>query len=173
MTAVRLQKVLGSSALLLPPALLVLSALPATSAVLATAPVRAARASHARALPARTITLSETGHLHLTSKHGFTLNELGAGSGSIAATIYVHLTIVSTSRVTAEVNFYPAGGSISGQASASYRRGSEIGSFSGSLSINGGSGSYARARASGLSFSGTIARSNDAITVHVDGRVSD
>jgi hypothetical protein len=122
---------------------------------------------------ARTFSLHESGWLHLTSKHGFTLNEQGAGSGTIAGTIYVHLTIVSTSRVSAEVNLYRGSTQISGVASASYMRGRTSGSFSGSLSISRGTGSYARVHGSGLSFSGTIQRSNDAITVHMSGRVSD
>jgi hypothetical protein len=122
---------------------------------------------------ARTFSLNETGHLHLTSKHGFTLNEQGSASGTVKGTIYVHLTIVSSSHVTAQVNIYPSGGSITGYGSAGYHRGSESASFNGSMSINGGSGSYDHARGSGLSFSGTIQRSNDAVTVHVSGNASD
>jgi len=132
------------------------------------------RASAPSAHAARTISLNETGHLHLTSKHNFTLNEQGPASGTIAGTIYVHLTAVSTSRVTAEVNIYPSGGSISGNGTASYRRVGATASFSGSMSIGRGTGSYAHAHGSGLSFSGTIQESrHDAITVRVSGRVSD
>lgn len=127
---------------------------------------------HARV--ARTISLNETGHLHLTSKHNFTLNEQGTASGTVAGTIYVHLTAVSTSRVSAEVNIYHRGSSISGTGTGSYRRTGTTASFSGSMSFNRGTGSYAHVHGSGLSFSGTIAESsNDAITVHVAGRVSD
>jgi len=122
---------------------------------------------------ARLIYLDENGDLHATSKHDLTLNEQGPASGTVTGTIYVHLTVVSSSRVTAEVSIYPSGGSISGYASASYQRGEQRASFSGSLSISRGTGSYARARGPGLSFSGTIQRSNDAVTVHVSGRVSD
>lgn len=126
-----------------------------------------------RAMATRTFSLNETGSLHATSKHGFTLNERGSASGTIPGTIYVHLTIVSTSRVSAEVNIYPRGGSISGYGSASYHRGSATATFSGSASIARGSGGYAHARGQGLSFSGTIRRSNDAVTVHISGTVSD
>ena len=122
---------------------------------------------------ARSLALNESGQLRLTSKHGFTLNEQGTASGTVPSPIYVHLTIASTSRVSAEVSLYPHGGSISGYASASYHRGSETASFSGTLSIDRGSGSYARAHGSGLSFSGTIARANDAIIVHVSGTATD
>jgi len=121
---------------------------------------------------ARTFALNESGRLSLTGKHGFTLNELGSASGTITGKIYVHLTIVSTDRVSAEVNIYPREGSISGQGTASYRKGSTTANFSGSMSIDRGTGGYAHIHGQGLSFSGTIARSNDAVTVHVSGRVS-
>jgi hypothetical protein len=128
----------------------------------------------AQARAARTVTLNETGRLHLTSKHNFTLNEVGSASGTAAGRIYVHLTAVSSSRVTVEVNIYPHGGSLSGRGSASYRRAGAIASFSGSMTIVGGTGGYAHIHGSGLSFNGTIAESDsDAITVHVSGRVSD
>jgi hypothetical protein len=121
----------------------------------------------------RTISLNESGHLHLTSKHNFTLNERGSATGTVTGTIYVHLTAVSSTRVTAEVNIYAHGASFSGNGNASYRRGSTTASFAGSMSIGRGTGSYAHVHGSGLSFSGTIAESrNDAITVHVSGRVS-
>jgi hypothetical protein len=124
---------------------------------------------------ARTSLLNESGHLHLTSKHNFTLNEVGPAVGTARGTIYVHLTLLSSSRAKAEVNIYPSGGgSISGRATAGYHRSGSIATFSGSLSIAAGSGSYSHISGSGLSFSGEILESNsDAITVHVVGRVSD
>jgi hypothetical protein len=133
----------------------------------------ASQAAPPLAVAARTILLDETGHLHLTSKHGFTLNEQGPVSGTVKGTIYVHLTAISTSRVKAEVSIHPSGGSISGYATGSYRRTGATAVFSGSMSITRGSGRYSHVRGSGLSFSGTIQESkNDAITVHVAGRVS-
>jgi hypothetical protein len=135
---------------------------------LSTWQARAAAASGARVL-----SLNENGSLHLTSKQGFTLNEQGLASGTMRGTIYVHLSIVSSSRVTAELNIYPSGGSITAYGSASYHRERTSARFSGSMSIERGTGSYAHAGGSGLSFSGTIQRSNDAVTVHVAGRAVD
>jgi len=99
-------------------------------------------------------------------------NEQGPAAGTVKGTIYVHLKIVSTTHVTAEVSIYPSGGSITGFGTASYHRGTSSADFSGSLSINRGTGSYSHAHGSGLSFSGTIQRSNDAVTVRVSGKVS-
>jgi hypothetical protein len=116
--------------------------------------------------------LSDTAHLHLTSKHKFTLNEQGYASGTISGTIYIHLNIVSVNRVTAEVNLYPSGGSITSYASASYHPAGSVATFNGSMYIARGTGRYSHAHGSGLSFTGTVKRENDAVTVHVNGRMS-
>lgn len=134
---------------------------------LGTAPALA-KPAHA----ARTLTLSESGQLRLTSKKGFTLNERGSASGTISGAIYIHLHLVSQSRVMAEVNIYPRGGSLSGSGSASYRVEGAVARFSGTLSITRGSGKYAHARASGLGFTGTIRRRDDAVAVRLNGRLS-
>ncbi len=131
------------------------------------------RVTPPRARAARTVSLQESGSLHLISKRGFTLNEQGSASGTFSGAIHVRLTIASTNRVRAEVSISRGGGSIAGVASANYRRGSSSASFAGSLSIDGGTGSYSHARGSGLSFSGTIQNSNDAIAVHLSGPISD
>jgi hypothetical protein len=129
-------------------------------------------ASGATAHTARTISLNESGNLHLTSHHGFHLNEQGTASGSIRGTLYIHLDVSSTNRVTAEVSIYPSDGSLTGYGTADYRSDGGQATFSGTLSISRGTGSYSGAHASNLSFSGTIQRSNDATTVHVTGPLS-
>jgi hypothetical protein len=122
---------------------------------------------------ARTISLSETAQLHLTSKHGFTLNEQGSAAGTITGTMYIHLHVANNhGGVTAEVNIYPHGGFLSGSGSANYQVEGADAVFSGSLSITHGSGSYAGARASGLRFSGRIQRRNDAVSVKLSGSLS-
>ena len=131
-----------------------------------------AGATSSVALAARTISLHENGRLRLTSKHGFTLNEQGSASGTIAGAIYIHLHLTSSSRVTAEVNIYPRGGSLSGNGSASYHVSGAYAIFSGTLSLSHGTGSYARAHASRLRFTGTIQRRNDAVTVQLSGPLS-
>jgi hypothetical protein len=132
----------------------------------------AVAASPAKATAARTISLNETGHLHRTSTAGLKLNEQGAASGTIDGKIFIHLDVVSPNRVTAEVNIYPSGGSLTGSGSASYRVNGGTASFSGKMSIVRGSGSYAGAHGSGLSFSGTIQRLSGAVTVHLSGSMS-
>jgi hypothetical protein len=135
-------------------------------------PAAAAPAMAPRGIAARTFSLNDTGRLHLTSHHGFTLNEQGSASGTISGTIYIHLHVVSTNHVSAEVNIYPSGGSLTGYASASYHPSGGLASFNGTMSIARGTGRYSHAHGSGLSFTGTIQRSNDAVTVRVNGRMS-
>jgi hypothetical protein len=84
----------------------------------------------------------------------------------------IHLQIVSTNRVTAEVNIYPSGSSIVGYATASYRSAGTVASFSGTMTVERGSGRYKGTHGSGLSFTGTVERSNDTVVVHVRGRMS-
>lgn len=139
-------------------------------AAFAHAPVMAqARTAHA----ARTLYLNESGRLHLTSHHGFTLNEQGSATGTIRGTIYIHLTVSSTNHVSAEVNIYPHGGSLTGDASASYHVHGATASFDGTMRIVRGTGGYAHASGSGLSFSGTIQRSSDAVSVSLRGHMND
>jgi hypothetical protein len=134
--------------------------------------VGSTEAENLTANAARTVTLSDAEHLRLTSKRGFVLNEQGAAKGTIKRTIYIHMRLVSNSRVTAEVNIYPSDGSLSGEASASYRVNGGYASFSDSLSISRGTGSHAHAHASGLRFTGTIQRRNDAVAAQLNGPLS-
>lgn len=144
----------------------------ATSACAGAAVAAAAKVRSPLASAARSVSLNESGRLHLTSKQGFTLNEQGTASGTITGTIYIHLHLTSTSKVTAEVSIYPSGGSLSGSGSAAYRVEGGVAAFTGTLAITRGTGKYAHARASGLRFTGTIERRSDAVSVRVSGPLS-
>lgn len=129
-------------------------------------------ASGATAVAARTVSLNESGSLHETSHHGTHLNFQGSASGTIRGSIYIHLNVSSQTRVSAEVSIYPSNGSLTGYSTADYRAEGGQATFSGSLSISRGSGTYVHAHAPDLSFSGTIQRVNDHTTVHLSGPLS-
>ncbi len=129
-----------------------------------------AASPHARA--ARSLNLNDSAKLHLQNKHGLVLKETGTAKGSLGGPLYLQLDVTSTRSVTAQVQVYPKGGSISGSAKASYSVAGSTATFSGTLAITKGGGTYSKAKASALSFSGTIQRSNDAVTVHVSGKMS-
>jgi len=131
----------------------------------ASADVRPAPAATA----AKTLSLNENGALRLTSKKGFTLNERGSASGTISGPIYIHLRLLPSNRVTAEVNIYPKGSSLTGSGTASYNVIGGYAAFSGTLSISRGSGKYAHARATGLRFTGKIQRRDDSVSVQLSG----
>lgn len=139
-----------------------------TAALLGAVLADATAVPAAQARAAGTVSLTDTAHLHRTSHHGFTINEEGSASGTIS----IHLNIVSTDRVTAEVSLYPSGSSITGYATADYRSSGAVASFSGTMTIERGSGRYRGAHGSGLSFTGNVQRSNDTVVVHVSGRMS-
>jgi hypothetical protein len=131
-----------------------------------------ASADGASAVAARTLALNETGHLRRTSSSGIKLNEQGSATGTIKGAIYIHLDLTSPSRARMEVSIYPSGGSITGIAYADYRVSGPTATFSGSMSVTRGTGSYAKAHGSGLSFSGTIQRVSGAATVRASGTIS-
>ena len=122
-----------------------------------------------RATAARSVTVSETGRLHRTSGNLAHLNEQGSASGTIKGAVYIHLRVGARQTFTAEVNFYPRGGSISGRGSGRYSLSGGSARFSGTVAIARGTGTYAHARAENLRFSGSIRRSDEAVTVTLSG----
>jgi hypothetical protein len=141
----------------------------ATAAAFATAGAGAA-GPHATA--ARTLDLNDSASLHLENKHGLVLKEGGNAKGNLGGPLYLQLDVTSTRSVTAQVQVYPKGGSVGGDAKASYHVAGSTATFSGTMTVTKGSGTYSKAKASALSFSGTIQRSDDAVTVHVSGNMS-
>jgi hypothetical protein len=131
-----------------------------------------AGASHAAtAHIARTVNISENAHLHRTSSSGVHLNEQGSVAGTISGAIYLHLK-VSGSRVSAEVSIYPRGGSLTATGTAGYHVSGGYAPFSGTITVQRGTGTYGHARSGPLHFTGSIQRSNDAVTVQLSGRLS-
>ena len=116
--------------------------------------------------------MNDSASLHLENKHGLVLKEGGTAKGSLSGPLYLQLDVTSTRSVTAQVQVYPKGGSVSGDAKASYHVAGSTATFSGTMTVTKGSGTYSKAKASALSFSGTIQRSDDAVTVHVSGNMS-
>ncbi|MGA7704598.1 MAG: hypothetical protein WB998_06840 [Solirubrobacteraceae bacterium] len=141
----------------------------ATATVFGTGAAGAA-SPHARA--ARSVDLNDSASLHLQNKHGIELKEGGTAKGNLSGPIYLQLKVTSTRSVSAEVQLYPKGGSITGSTKANYETAGGVARFSGTLVVSKGSGTYSKAKASALKFSGTIQRSNDATTVRVSGPMS-
>jgi hypothetical protein len=135
----------------------------------------AASCGFALSLPAfasaKTINLNDSGHLRLTSSKGANLEGKGSASGSIPASIKLNVKVVSTNKVSFTVSISPKGGSLSGAGTGKYAVNGGTASFTGTLTINKGSGSYSKAKGA-LHFNGTIQRSNHAVSVKVSGKLS-
>ncbi|MDQ6810527.1 MAG: autotransporter [Actinomycetota bacterium] len=151
----------------MPSARLLIATLSAFCALLALPGASGAARAHA----ARTVNLSEYARLHRTSSGGVHLNEQGYATGTINGTIYLHLKI-SEHHVSAEVSIYPHGGSLTATGTASYHVNGGYAPFSGTLTVQRGTGTYAHAQSGSLRFTGSIQRSNDAVTVQLSGRLS-
>jgi hypothetical protein len=149
-------------------AALAVGALAAVAAV-GTGAAGAAPSAHS----ASTLDLKDNASLNLSNKKGFELKESGKASGSLPGTIFIQLKVASERSVTASIQVYPSGGSLKATASGSYRvQSSSTASFSGKLNITGGSGRYSKAKGSGLSFTGTVHRPGDSVSVRVSGNMS-
>jgi hypothetical protein len=131
-----------------------------------------AGARSADAHAARSLSVKESAKLHLANHHGVELKEQGTAKGTLTGPLYLQLRVTSTRSVSAKVQVYPSGGRLNGSASGNYHVVGSFASFSGRMNITGGEGRFAKAHGSGLSFSGTIQRSNDAVTVYVSGKFS-
>ena len=134
--------------------------------------VGTAGAAGPSARAARTISIKESANLRLDNHKGAVLKEHGTAKGTLGGSLFLQLRVNSTRSVTASVQVYPSGGGLSATASASYKVSGAYARFSGRLNITKGSGRYAKASGKNLSFSGTIKRTNDAITVYVSGNLS-
>ena len=160
----------ASARLRISSAALALGAVATATATVFGAGAAGAASPHARI--ARSVNLNDSASLHLENKHGIELKEGGTAKGNLPGPLYLQLKVTSTRGVSAKVEVYPGKSSISGSATASYHVSGSTAAFSGTMEVTKGSGTYSKAKASALKFSGTIQRSNDAVTVHVSGPMS-
>jgi hypothetical protein len=145
----------------------------AALAVAAVAGTGAAGAAGPHAKAANSLSLNDSANLRLDNHKGVELKEHGRAKGDLPGEIYIQLRLASSRYVTAKITVYASGGSVNASASATYRVvTSSSASFSGSLNITGGSGRYGKAKGSHLSFTGTVHRPSDSVSVHVSGKMS-
>lgn len=145
----------------------------AALAVAAVAGTGAAGAAGPSAKAASSLSLSDSANLSLNNHKGVELKESGTAKGNLPGKIYIQLRLANSHSVTAKIQVYPSGGSVSASASATYRVvTSSKASFAGTLNITGGSGRYGKAKGSHLSFTGTVHRPSDSVSVHVSGKMS-
>jgi hypothetical protein len=117
----------------------------------------------------RTLSVNDTGHLHLLKAFGAVLLEEGPVTGTLPGRTRVRMVVGAS--VTATFTIKARGGSIEGRGSAVLHSSSRYASFGGSLSVNHGTGRYAHAHGNGKLY-GVIDRRTDALTVQTTGKLS-
>jgi hypothetical protein len=160
----------ATAALILGPAATQASA-PAPTPGVRTATAHLERGDDPTAHAAREVNLQETGHLHAVGEPGATIIERGRAIGTYNCSIAVQLTIVSANRVTATFTVKPRGGSVTGRGSARFAQQGTDGYFGGTMSIAGGTGSFAHASGTNIGISGVISRETFALKVQVHGKI--
>jgi hypothetical protein len=110
-------------------------------------------ARHAAAHLARTLSVTDTGHLHLVHRGGEYITEEGKATGTIPGRVRAYLIVGST--VVAKFTIYTSAGTISGVGSGKPKGRSEEPSFAGKMTVSHGTGRYKHAHGHG-GFYGTI-----------------
>jgi hypothetical protein len=122
-----------------------------------------------RAHAARVLNATDTVHLHYISASGSLLFEEGKATGTLPGSMRIHLNVGTT--FTGNFTIYAGGGTIQGHGSATPHGSGTYESFSGTLTVTGGSGRYAHAHGHG-GMSGTFDRDNYALVIKTTGSLT-
>lgn len=139
---------------------------PAVTAALAAGAALALAAAPALAQPTRSLSARDEAHLSYVSASGSTLYETGRATGTLPGSMRVHMRIAAT--FSGSFTIYAAGGSIAGHGNATPHGVGVYESFSGSLTLSGGSGRYRHAHGTARLY-GTFDRNNYALLVQTQG----
>jgi hypothetical protein len=133
----------------------------------------AAGAQHATraTTAASSLSLNETMQATRAGPPGHAFNEKGQVSGTLAGSVAAHVETIASTSGQATITLYLSKGTISGRAPTHGHIIGPIAYFEGSMSITGGTGSYAHASGSGLKFKGTINRQNFRVAAQLHGTV--
>jgi hypothetical protein len=113
------------------------------------------------AAAARVMSLNLTTTLHVVGRPGHVAYAKGTVSGTFSGTTSVRYTAVGSTEGEATFSIYPSsGGSLLGRSVTHGHAAGPIAYFSGTATITGGTGRWAHAHGTGLSFSGTLNRQN-------------
>ncbi len=123
------------------------------------------RSAHA----AHVLNATDTAHLRYISSSGSLLLDEGKASGTLPGSMRVHLNLGTT--FTGTFTIRAAGGSIEGRGDATPHGSGTYESFSGTLTVTGGTGRYAHAHGHGGLY-GTFDRDNYALVIKTTGSLS-
>jgi hypothetical protein len=143
---------------------LALSAAVGASAAVAQQPPRAKTASRATSLNE-----SLSGTRFGPPGHSFI--EKGRVTGTLSGSMTAHVETIASNNGQATITLYLSKGTLSGRAPTHGHVVGPTAYFEGSMTITGGTGSYAHASGSGLRFSGTLDRQNFRVKAQLHGNV--
>jgi hypothetical protein len=127
------------------------------------------RAYHGPAHTARTLSATDTAHLHYVRSTESLLYEEGSASGTLPGSMRVYFKIAST--VTANFTIYTHNGTIHGHGNATTHASGIYESFAGTITVNGGTGRYTHAQGHAGLY-GVYDRRTYALTIQTTGRLS-
>ncbi len=122
-----------------------------------------------RAHAAHVLKATDTAHLHYISASGSLLFDEGKATGTLPGSMRVHLNLGTT--FTGSFTIYASGGSIEGHGSATPHGSGTYESFSGTLTVTGGTGRYVHAHGRGGLY-GTFDRENYALVIKTTGSLT-
>jgi hypothetical protein len=128
-----------------------------------------ASGSAPRAYAAHLLNATDTAHLRYVSSSGSLLFDEGKATGTLPGNMRVHLDLGTT--FTGTFTIYASGGTIKGHGSAAPHGSGTYESFSGTLTVTGGSGRYAHAHGHGGLY-GTFDRDNYALVIKTTGSLT-
>lgn len=129
-------------------------------------PAASATAASAIAHAARALKASDTAHLHYIHTSGSYLLDEGNASGTLPGRMRANVNVSAT--ISGTFTMYLHGGTITGRGSATPHGSGRYESFSGSLTVTGGSGKYRHAHGHAGLY-GTFDRENYALIVQTTG----
>jgi hypothetical protein len=126
-------------------------------------------ARHSPATTARTISLNESATLKIVHQEYHKVEARGRTTGTFNAPMTLHYSINSGERSSSSFISYPSGGRIYGGAASTYRVSGANSYFTGTVTINGGSGAYKNAYGTHIHITGTLERWRLELTIHITG----
>ncbi len=118
---------------------------------------------------ARTLSVTDSAHLHYIHSSGSALIEQGSATGELPGNMHVDLNVGAT--FTGTFTIYASGGTITGRGTATPHGSGRFESFSGSLVVTGGTGRYAHAHGKAGLY-GSFDRKTYALAVQTTGKLS-
>lgn len=122
-----------------------------------------------RARVARTLSVTDSAHLHLVHNGGEYITEEGRATGTLRGKVRAYLEVGPT--VVAKFTIYASGGTISGEGSGKLKGRTEEPSFGGTMKVSHGTGRYKHVRGRG-GFFGTLNRATYKVLVQTTGTLS-